>query len=180
MVPRTTSGDRAACASLGHAGGQEPEKSRADGDKERVLHGVALRAQPAKAGDRIRPAILARAGRRLTQAGAHAATTPIRLAPGGYGLARMEDAGAALLAGDADLGRRVASQRRPAGRGRAGRGTCQDHASFLLLLTDRHGNCDVASDARNRAFGAHATATPEGTHAVRLAVHVAEPASAPK
>jgi len=138
-----------------------------------------LHAPWAAAGDRVRPVIRA-CERRLTQAGARAATTPIRPAPGGHGLAGIEDAGAAVLADHALLGRRVASQRRPAGRGRAGRGTCQDHASFLLLLTDRHGNCDVASDARNRAFGAHATATPEGTHAVRLAVHVAEPASAPK
>ncbi len=179
-MPRTTSGDRAACASLGHAGGQEPEKSRADGGKERVLHGVTLRAQPAKAGDRIRPAILARGGRRLAQAGTQAATTPIRFTPGGYGLARIEQTRTALLAGDADLGRRVASQRRSAGRGRAGGGTCQDHASFLLLLTDRHGHGALASNANLRTAEAVATATPEGTDTVHLTVHVAEPAATPK
>src|SRR5437870_2750609 len=97
---------------------------------------VPLHAPGTCARDRIRPVIHACTGRRLTQTGTHAATTPIRLAPGGHGLARIEQTGTAMFAGDAGLGRGVATQRRPARRGRAGGGTCQDHAAFLLLLTN--------------------------------------------
>ena len=64
------------------------------------------------------------------------------------------------------------------------------HAAFLLLLTNRYGDGDVAPDAnpfylhgrseRGAGTDAHVTATPEGTHAVHLAVHVAEPAVTPR
>src|SRR5439155_17314286 len=64
------------------------------------------------------------------------------------------------------------------------------HAAFLLLLTNQYGDGDVAPDAnpfylhgrseRGAGTDAHVTATPEGTHAVHLAVHVAEPAVTPR
>src|SRR5437870_10471685 len=78
-----------------------------------------LHARGTGARDGVRPVIRTRGGRRLAQSGTDAPATPVRLAPGRHRLARVEHAGTALLAGDTDLGRGVATQRRPARRARA-------------------------------------------------------------
>src|SRR5439155_16929520 len=80
---------------------------------------ASLLAPRTDAGDRVRPRLRARAERPLAQTGTGAATTPIRFAPGGHGLAGMDDSGTHRLAGDAHLAHGVATQLGTTRRGRA-------------------------------------------------------------
>src|SRR5437899_5155105 len=155
-----------------------PDHQRNPIPRQPALRLRQLDAPRADAGDRVRPLVPARVERAET--GTNAATAPVRLAAGRHGLARVEHAGTAMLAAHANLVRAVAAQLGTARGCRAAGGTRQRQGPFRSLLTDRHDHSDPAPDANPRTAEAPATAAPEGTLAVRLAIHVAEPAPEPK
>ena len=143
----------------------------------------ASSARETVAEDVVRPAVPARVGRRLAQAGTYAPTTPIRLTPGGHRLARMTHPITALHAIDAHLTRSVATQRGTTRDLRATGRAHQGHGSSPSLLTGRHRDRDPAAEGETldtlREETARATATPERADPVHLAVDVADPASEP-